>query len=257
MKRMILAASLAGALMMPSGILSAAESQLPLPDVTVTAPGPTNTPPYLTDKWGNVSRNPYHGRFRVEEDKFVQVPCTQTRIAATAGGNCLLGYKLNPGCDMSLDVVSFENPRISVEADLLIFDPYKIVADSPTGHLAKGCYVRGNTNYDVLDFQDMNQVTRRGVNFRNLVGSGEDKSIEFEDGAHHCKALRHTGPEWHGGYIYIGHFSICRKDAAQVQADDIAYVYGALRVRTYDPEGNLRAADQNDAPVPAMPRAPQ
>ena len=88
-------------------------------------------------------------------------------------------------------------------------------------------------------------------------GAGEDKSIEFNDGNRNCKAIRHTGPEWHGGYIYIGHVSICRKDAAQVQADDIAYVYGTLRVRMYDPEGNLRAADQSDAPVAPIARQPQ
>jgi hypothetical protein len=255
----VIVASFAAALLAGMAGARAADTQLPLPDVHVTAPGPTNTPPYLREP-GRAASNPYHGRFRVEEDRFVPVPCAQTRIASSAGGTCLSGYKLTPGialCDMSLDVVSFENARVSVEADILIFDPYKIVADSPTGHQPKNCYVKGYLNYDEVDFQDMNQVTRRGTNFRNPVGSGDDKSIEFEDGPHHCKAIRHTGPEWHGGYIYIGHVSICRKDAARVQADDIAYVYGTLRVRMYDPEGNLRAADQNDAPVAPIARTPQ
>jgi hypothetical protein len=253
----VTAAAFAAALLAGMAGADAADTQLPLPDVTVTAPGPANTPPYLREP-GRASSNPYHGRFRVEEDKFVAVPCTQTRIAASApGGACLQGYKLTPGiatCDMSLDVVSFENARVLVEADILIFDPYKVIAD---GHVGKNCYVKGYLSYDVVDFQDMNQVTRRGANFRNFVGSGDDKSVEFEDGSHHCKAIRHTGPEWHGGYIYIGHISICRKDAAQVQADDIAYVYGTLRVRMYDPEGNLRAADQGDAPVAPIARQPQ
>ena len=248
------------AALLPWAAAPAAETQLPLPDVSVTAPGPLSTPPYMRDPWKSGARNPYHGRFRVEEDKFVKVPCTQTRIATTAGGNCLLGYKLTPGtalCDMSLDVVSFENARLSVEADILIFDPYKIISDSPTGHQSKNCYVRGYLDYDAEDFQDMNQVTRRGANFRNLVGSGDDKSIEFTDGNHNCKAIRHTGPEWHGGYIYIGHVSICRTDAAQVQAEDIAYVYNTLRIRTYDPEGNLRAPTQADSAAAPIPRQPQ
>ena len=39
------------------------------------------------------------------------------------------------------------------------------------------------------------------------------------------------------------HASICRTDAAAVQATDIAYVLGALETRTYDPVGNFRRAD--------------
>ena len=66
------------AVMMSAAGTQAAETQLPLPDVTVTAPGPQNVPPYLREP-GRAASNPYHGRFRVEEDKFVKVPCTQTR----------------------------------------------------------------------------------------------------------------------------------------------------------------------------------
>ena len=79
---------------------------------------------------------------------------------------------------------------------------------------------------------------------------------EFNDGSRNCKAIRHTGPEWHGGYIYIGHISICRTDTAQVQAADIASVYDILRIRTYDPDGNLRAPTQADNAAP-LPREPQ
>jgi hypothetical protein len=39
------------------------------------------------------------------------------------------------------------------------------------------------------------------------------------------------------------HASICRTDAANVQAEDIAYVLGSLQARIYDPVGNLRKAD--------------
>src|ERR1700733_7525738 len=83
--------------LIPFCAANAAETQLPLPDVTVTAPGAPNAPPYLRDPAKSMSRNPYMGRFRVEEDKFVPVSCAQTRIATTAGGICLQGYKLTPG----------------------------------------------------------------------------------------------------------------------------------------------------------------
>jgi len=256
----VVAGIVTSAILVPVSIAGAADVQLPLPDVTVTAPGPTSTPPYLRDQQNSFGRNPYNGRYRVEEDKFTRVPCSDTRVAA-AGGTCLQGYKLEPGaaaasfrpCDMSLDVTMFENARVTVEADILIFDPYKVTA---TGGPGKNCYVHGYLNYDVIDFQDMNQVTRRGANFRNLIGAGDDKSIEFDDGSHHCKAIRHTGPRWQGGWIYIGHISVCRKDTAQVQAEDVAYVFNNLRVRTYDPAGNLRGADANSAPVAPLPSNP-
>jgi hypothetical protein len=249
-RRILIAAAIAGALGTFAMTAIAAETQLPLPDVSVTAPGPANTPPYLIDPSKSTGRNPYFGRYRVEEDKFTRVPCSETRIAA-AGGACLQGYRLSPpdldrvqkpgGCDMALDVVLFENPRYSAEADIVIFDPYKVTA---LGSVPKNCYVRGYLDYDATDFQDMNQVTRRGANFRNLVSSGDDKSIEFTVGGQNCKAIRQTGPQWHGGYVYVSYVSICRRDTAQVQPDDIAAVFAALRIRVYDKDGNLRAAPQ-------------
>jgi hypothetical protein len=238
----------------------AAETTLPLPDVSVTAPGPADAAPYMRDQWNSYGRNPYFGRFRVEESKFTPVPCTDTRVAAP-GANCLQGYKVEGAspayrapCDMALDVTMFETAQITVEADILIFDPYKV---SGVGGVSSHCYVHGYLNYDVIDFSDMNQVTRRGSNFRNLVGSGEDKSIEFDVDGRRCKAIRHTGPRWQGGWIYIGHISICRKDAAQVQAADVAHVFNALRVRTYDDVGNLRNVDAGTSAAPPVSREPQ
>jgi hypothetical protein len=237
---------------------AAEETPLPLPDVIVMAPGPADAPPYLRDPRNSAGRNPYLGRFRVEEDKFARVPCSDTRVLAISGGTCLQGYRLDNGsnpaarpCDMALDVTLFENARISVEADVLIFDPYKVTA---LGGMSTRCYVRGALGYDVADFADMNQVTRRGANFRNQVGAGDDKSIEFDVDGHHCKAIRRTGPRWQGGYVYVGHVSICRTDAAPVQAEDVAYVFNTLRVRVYDPHGNLRSDeprhDGEALPVP-------
>jgi hypothetical protein len=188
----------------------------------------------------------------VEEEKFREVPCTVTRIAfATATGKCLQGYRMTPGatdeitdpkggsnCDLALDVVVYRSGSLSIEADTLIFDPYKITA---IGHqTSQFCYVNGNPGYGLEDFQDMNQMTRQGANWRNPVNNGEDKSIEFSYGAHNCIAAKKNGPLWGGGYVYVLHASICRTDAAAMRAEDVAYVLGSLQIRQYDPAGNLR-----------------
>ncbi len=74
----------------------AQNTTLTLPNVTVTAPAPVVSPPYLREPGNAFARNPYNGRNRVEEDKFPEVPCTATRIAAATGGKCLQGYRLIP-----------------------------------------------------------------------------------------------------------------------------------------------------------------
>jgi hypothetical protein len=230
----------------------AQETKLPVPNVTVTAPAVPAEPPYLRNPWKSYERNPYAGRYRVEEDKFAEVPCTQTRISSSAGGRCLQGYRLVPGqallhqsgglrCDMALDVVMYNVGNLSIEASTLIFDPYKLVA---TGMPGKYCFVRSHPGYDQEDFKDMNQVARRGTNWRNLVSNGEDKSIEFSDGPHNCVAVHKAGPPWRGGYVYVLHVSICRNDTAAVRAEDVAYALGSVQIRQYDSEGNLRKAGQ-------------
>src|ERR1700720_180571 len=228
----------------------AQNNNLSIPDVTVTAPAAPVEPPYMRDPWKAYARNPYFGRYRVEEDKFGEVPCTATRIAFAQGGRCLQGYRLtvpeiannrgsNP-CDMALDVVGANTGRLYIEADILAFDPYKVTAN---GSPPRWCYVHGYMGYDQEDFQDMNEVTRRGTNWRNLQTDGQARSIEFTDGSHQCVAVLRPGPVWLGGYTYMMHASICRMDNASVQAGDIAHVLGSLQTRTYDPVGNLRKPD--------------
>jgi hypothetical protein len=131
--------------------------------------------------------------------------------------------------------------NLSIQASTLIFDPYKLAA---TGMPNKWCYVASHPSYDQEDFQDMNQVTRRGTNWRNLVSNGEDKSIEFSDGPHNCIAVHKPGPQWRGGYVYMLHASVCRTDTAAVRAEDVAYTLGSLQIRQYDPKGNLRKAGE-------------
>jgi hypothetical protein len=247
----------------------AQDSKLSVPDVTVAALAGPFEPPYMRDPGKAYGRNPYFGRYRVEEDKFPQVPCTQTRIAFSPGGKCLQGYRLTPApfstwngsstCDMALDVVIDTSGKLSIEADILVFDPYKVVANG--GATPRFCYVRSYLRYDQEDFLDMNQVTRRGTNWHNLVvndsqnqwyGGDRLRSIEFSDGPHNCIAVRKPGPVWRGGYVYMMHASICRTDTAAVQAQDIAYALGSLRTRIYDPVGNLRKADDQTTYGPAM-----
>jgi hypothetical protein len=114
--------------------------------------------------------------------------------------------------------------------------------------------------YDQEDFQDMNEVTRRGTNWHNLQindlqdqwsGQQRLRSIEFSDGPRNCIALRKPGPVWRGGYIWMMHASICRTDGAAVQAQDVAYVLSLLRTRVYDPVGNLRNANDQTTYGPA------
>jgi hypothetical protein len=250
----LVSALVVAAVLLAASIAAAQDTQLTVPNVTVTAPAPAVSPPYLREPDKAYARNPYNGRYRVEEDKFREVPCTATRIASAAGGKCLLGYRLIPGlteqitnpkggsnCDLALDVVMYNAGYLSIEADTLVFDPYKVTA---IGFKSAYCYVNGNLDYNSEDFQDMNQVTRRGLNWHNLVSHGEDKSIEFTDGPHNCVAVRKAGPRWEGGYVYIMHASICRTDTANVQPQDIAYALGTLQIRQYDPVGNLRGPGQ-------------
>jgi len=227
---------------------------LTIPEVTVTAPAPGGAPPYLRNPGSAYARNPYAGRYRVEEDKFPEVPCATTRLASVTGGKCLQGYRLitattdqitNPkggsNCDIALDVTEYSVGNLAVEADTTITDPYKVTA---IGFHSAYCYVNGHPEYNQEDFADMNQVTRRGTNWHDMTGSGEDKSIAFSDGPHHCVAVKKAGPTWQGGYIYMIHASICRTDMNAVQPGDVAYALQFLQIRQYDPTGNLQRPPQ-------------
>ena len=235
----------------------AQDTKLSVPNVTVTAPATPVEPPYMRDRSKAYERNPYFGRYRVEEDKFGEVPCTQTRIAFGSGGKCLRGYRLDLGrnstdrtkCEMALDVVIDSTGKLSIEADILVFDPYRVtaIAGSPPAY----CYVHSYLGYDQEDFQDVNQITRRGTNWHNLQINGQERSIEFSDETHNCVAVLKPGPVWRGGYIYMMHASICRTDRATVLAGDIAYVVGSLQTRIYDPVDNLRKADDQTTYGPA------
>ncbi len=93
--------SVAAAIALSWACVAAAQTgALTVPDVNVTAPSATApVPPYLQDRGkGGSLRNGFHGRYRNEEEKFVQQPCGTTRLSAAGGsGTCLVGYRLDGG----------------------------------------------------------------------------------------------------------------------------------------------------------------
>jgi hypothetical protein len=243
--------------------------QLEVPGVTVTAPPPF-VPLYMRPRQGvfdyrNYQRNPYFGNNRVEEDHFAPVPCAGFRIdpaaAGTSSRTCLQGWRLVPAylhgidrktsCDIDHDVSIYNVGDLAVEADVFVFDPYKLTAlGFPPSH----CYVEGYNSYNQEDFEDMNQVTRRGVNWRDFRGMTckwadlraecETKSIEFSYGQDQCVAVRRPGPQWQAGYVWMLTASICRTGAAGLGPDDVARALAPLQIRQYDPNGNIARPPQ-------------
>jgi hypothetical protein len=238
-----------------------------LPPVTVTAP--PFVPLYLRPGNGlrAFERNAYFGNNRVEESQFAPVPCRGFRIDPVAAGasdrNCLEGYHLVPAyvygtigegdetaprhCEIDHDVAIYNIGELSVEADVFVFDPYKLTAD--TGFPDANCYVAGDPGYDQQDFADMNRITRGGTDWHDWRGKTctwsdlraacETKSIEFSYGRHKCVAIRRPGPRWEAGFVWILTASICRIDSASLQPGDVARALAAVQIHRYDPVGNL------------------
>jgi hypothetical protein len=219
--------------------------QAPLPDVNVTAPGPAPPPAKAF--------SPFSTNTRVEESKWPEIPCNTARIALGPGSKCqnggptesfltMSGGLANTGsngvCDIAHQLAIIGNGRYQVEADVLIFDPYKITA---IGHPDKNCFVWSGYTTMPNDFYDMNQVTRRGTGWRNFMKGDPQSTIEFSVGAKNCLAVERLGPHWHGGYVWVVHASICPATQAQLQNADIDAVFAMLELRQYDAQGNLRS----------------
>ena len=248
-----------------STALAQPANQTTLPEVTVTAP--PFVPLYLRPGNGlkAFQRNPYFGSNRVEEDRFAPVPCGGFRIEPASAGasdrTCLQGYRLIPAsvhvsngrgdtsirhCEIDHDVTIYSVGDLSVEADVLVFDPYKLTG---VGFADRDCYVAGYTGYDQEDFQDMNRITRGGTDWHNFRGESctwpdlrpacETKSIEFSYGSYKCIAVRRPGPRWSGGFVWMLTASICHTDRANVQPGDVTRALDAVQIRRYDPVGNV------------------
>jgi hypothetical protein len=92
----------------------------------------------------------------------------------------------------------------------------------------------------------MNRMTRRGTDWRNYVNNDSEITSEYSDGRLNCLATRRNGPPWRGGYVWTVHASLCRLDGARVQAADVQQMLSSLKIRVYDPVGNLRPANDTN-----------
>jgi hypothetical protein len=230
------------------GAFGADPPTLPLPEVTVTAP---RLPTPSWKKW-----NPYSVNPRVEEDKWPDIPCTDSRIASGAATRCKTGPSLSHGgagltggdkgpdlsnCRIAHDLVMTNVGNLTIEADVTVFDPYFVAANGPQN---RGCYVQSLYGDLRDDFPDMNQMTREGSGWRNFLDSGELSTMDFSVGSRNCRAIEKRGPRWRAGYVYVINASVCRTDGRAVESTDIDYVLGSLQVRQYEPRGNLRPPPQ-------------
>jgi hypothetical protein len=226
---------------------ASAQQNMTLPEVTVIAPG---NQPQTSPTSQSAPGMPYFGNVRVEETKWPEIPCAASRVGAAAPGTCRKGPPqmtfergdANGGrqmgnCQIAHDLVISTLGGLQFEADSLVFDPYYI---SGIGHQRQDCYVEALPARLEAQFADMNQMTRPGSGWRNLAANGDLTTMEFNVGPDNCLALEKRGPRWGGGFIYLIHASICRKDGRSVDSGNIATVLGAIQVQQHDPNGNLR-----------------
>jgi hypothetical protein len=226
-----------------SGAFAQQTQQVPLPEVTVTAPPVTPPAQKFT---------PFFGNPRVEEDKWPDIPCGASRVGVAAVGTCKSGSPQetaagflpagpDSNCRIAHDLVMTNLGPLTIEADVMVFDPYYV---SGIGHQHKYCAVM--TGYGDLraDFADMNQVTRKGSGWRNFLDDGDLSTMQFSVGSSECLAVEKRGPRWGIGRVYVIHASLCRNDRRPVEATDVDYILGSLRVTTYEPRGNLRPPPQ-------------
>jgi hypothetical protein len=256
-RRLLVAAAALAAMFAGCGSPFAQVKQLTVPGVTVTAP--PFVPLYLRPPNGvfdyrAYERDPYFGDNRVEEYRFAPVPCSGFRIDPAAAGTsdrtCLQGQRLVLGylhgtdldwrnnCLIDHDVSIYKVGDLSVEADVFVFDPYKVTMG---GFAPDKCYVPGYNSYDQDDFEDMNGVTRWGIHWHDFRGKTcnwqdrsvacEAKSMRFSSGPHQCIAVRRPGPRWSAGYVWVLTASICEVGADSLEPGDVARALAPLRIR--------------------------
>jgi DNA-binding winged helix-turn-helix (wHTH) protein len=189
--------------------------------------------------------SPSSGKTWVDEANWSVIPCADARIDLGDGARCQVGPPVSWGghyCDISQQVATVTNARYQIEAEVRIFDPYKVTATGPQG---KGCTVWADRPDKPDYFKDMNQVTKRGNGWANLVTGGTLSTATFINSGRSCLAIKRLGPPWHGGYVWVMNASICPIAAAgSVRVADIDDALGTLQVRTYDAQANLRVQSQ-------------
>jgi len=221
---------------------AAAQQGLTLPEVTVIAPG--NNAPSST-----AGGNPYFGKTRVEEASWPMIPCASSRVGAAVGGNCRRGPQVMnfehgdaqgtrpiSNCQIAHDLVISSVGNLLFEADSLVFDPYYV---SALGHQRQDCYVEARPSTLQSQLVDMNQVTRQATAWGTMREAGDITTMDFTVGPDHCVAFEKRGPRWGGGYIWLIHAVICRKDGQAVDSGNIDTVLAAIHIQERDPNGNL------------------
>jgi hypothetical protein len=83
-------------------------------------------------------------------------------------------------------------------------------------------------------------VTRQAAQWGSLSDSGDLSSMSFTIGSDTCLAFEKRGPRWGGGYTYLIHAAVCRKDGRPVDPSNVETVLNTLQVRQRDATGNLR-----------------
>jgi DNA-binding winged helix-turn-helix (wHTH) protein len=206
------------------------ENKMPLPDVSVTTLATIQ------------EANPPLHHVGIDEAKWRVIPCATARIDLGAGATCQAGIPIGGGnCEIARQVAMITNARYQIEADVVIFDPYKVTAE---GSQSKNCAVWASPVSAPDDFKEMNQMTRRGSGWSNLVKGSPQITAVYSDSGRNCLAVKRFGPPWHGGYVWIMHASICPAAVGSVQLADIDTALATLQLRTYDAQGNLRASLQ-------------
>lgn len=234
---------------------AAQQAQTTLPELSVTAPKTTRPPEWYAPRPGIL------GHVRVEEDKWPEIPCSSAHIDAAASGTCQDGPKVIAtqayiggsanvpfaygSCTIYHPLITTTIGRFAVEADVLVFDPYRQTGDRYNG----SCTIWSGFKNLPDDFRDMNRVARQGTGWHDFVpGNGQpgaQSTIAFSAGAQTCIALERLGPYWHAGFIWVLHATMCTADATiPIGAADIDGVVAGLQIRVHDASGTLPAAVQ-------------
>jgi hypothetical protein len=243
--------AVAAATLLAAGAGMAQAPETTLPAVIVTAPRTPPPPPFGANR-GML------GNLRVEENKWPVIPCSGARVGDAAAGTCQDGPKVIAtqaymggtnipigygDCTIVHQLIKTDIGRFAVEADVLVFDPYKVTADRYNGM----CTVSSGYDHMPQDFKDMNQVARGGAGWSDFrPGDGQpntESTIRFDDGGRACVALERLGPLWHGGFVWVLHATLCAAGASPpIPLAEVDAAANTIRISTYDPVGNLRRA---------------
>jgi hypothetical protein len=147
------------------------------------------------------------------------------------------GSRQLSNCQIAHDLVISNVGGLNFEADSLVFDPYYV---SAIGHQRQDCYVEAIPRNLRGQFIDMNQVARQGTGWGEMVEYGDVSSMAFTVGTDQCLAFEKRGPRWGGGYTWLIHATICRKDGRPIDPGNIETVLAAIQVRERDSSGMSR-----------------